>query len=78
MCCRLREGTGGRKKPIYFAGNQASQTGHRCELGEAADSLRRVGLMILMRACLKIPWGPVFAQKAVWQGATSEHTRSGL
>ena len=40
-----------------------------------------------LRACLKIPWRTVFAQKAVWQGAclcgalrqaTTEDTRSGL
>src|SRR5262245_56297346 len=32
-------------------------------------------LSVCLSACSKIPWGPVFAQKAVWQDATSEHTR---
>jgi len=30
------------------------------------------------RACLKIQRGPVFVERAVWQGATSAHTRMGL
>ena len=30
-----------------------------------------------LRACLKIPWGPVFVEKAGWRGATREHPRSG-
>ncbi len=28
-----------------------------------------------LRACFKIPWGPVFAEKAGWRGATTEHIR---
>ncbi len=28
-----------------------------------------------LRACFKIPWGPVFAEKAGWRGATNEHIR---
>src|SRR6266850_7177181 len=28
-----------------------------------------------LRACLKIGWGPVFAEKARWRGETKEHTR---
>src|SRR5205823_12322367 len=30
---------------------------------------------LALRACFKIPWGPVFAEKAAWRGATREHTR---
>ena len=30
-----------------------------------------------LRACFKIPWGPVFAEKAEWRGATREHTQDG-
>ena len=32
---------------------------------------------IALRACFKIPWGPVFAEKAGWRGATREDPRSG-
>ncbi len=28
-----------------------------------------------LRDCLKNKWGPVFAEKALWRGATREHTR---
>src|ERR671922_1547055 len=31
--------------------------------------------MMKLRACFKIPRGAVFAQKAVWRGATREHSR---
>src|SRR5436189_3982697 len=31
----------------------------------------------LVRACLKIPWGPVFAEKARWRGVTREHGHPG-
>jgi hypothetical protein len=31
-----------------------------------------------LRACFKVPWGPVFAEKAGGRGATREHPRSGL
>ena len=30
-----------------------------------------------LRACFKIPWGPVFAEKAVWRGATKENILGG-
>ncbi len=30
-----------------------------------------------LRACFKIPCGSVFAEKAGWRGATTEHTRQG-
>ncbi len=33
------------------------------------ESLAKSGLCL--RACQKIPWGPVFAQKAGWQGASA-------
>ncbi len=29
----------------------------------------------VLRDCLKNKWGPVFAEKALWRGATREHTR---
>ena len=31
--------------------------------------------LMRLRACFKIPWGPVFGEKAGWRGVTSEHTR---
>ena len=30
-----------------------------------------------LRACFKIPWGPVFAEKAAWRGATKENIPGG-
>src|SRR5687767_4357632 len=30
-----------------------------------------------LRACFKIPWGPVFGEKAGWRGATKENIPSG-
>src|SRR5947208_7867329 len=49
--------------------------------GNANTSPRRRSelsvFLFLLRACLKIPWGPVFAEKAGWRGATREHPRSG-
>ena len=32
---------------------------------------------VFLRACFKIPWGPVFAEKAEWRGATKENIPGG-
>ncbi len=36
---------------------------------------RRFPVQRSLRDCLKNKWGPVFAEKALWRGATREHTR---
>jgi len=48
-----------------------------CEQRQIQISLLDSTAWFRIRACFKIPWGPVFAEKAEWRGATREHTQDG-
>src|SRR5688500_7220676 len=76
-CASLRRNGGGTIRRILVSDMKIRSVFERTILSVFSLITTVYAQSNSLRACFKIPWGPVFAEKAEWRGATKENIPGG-